>query len=72
VGHQDSFLRGLSKKTLHQRIAGGHADFFGEHAQRTWRNDEMDAANSVVLLEGSKHFDCEDRPAGASDGEDEG
>ncbi len=43
-----------------------------KHAQGAGRDDQMDATDARVVLEGAQHLDREDGTAGSGDGEDEG
>ena len=58
-------------KFFEEIAAARRAEFFGDHAQRILRGDEMNLADALIGFESAQHFASEDRAgsAGKCEGE---
>jgi hypothetical protein len=66
-------LRGFrgrgAEKLFDEIVAAAQAEFFGEDAQRIFRDDEVDAGDAVVGFEGAEYLLRKNCARGAGDGE---
>ncbi len=75
VGEEGGAARGVAEEVFDEggaRAGFGQAEgggLFGEDAKGAGADDEVNAGNAGVLVEGAEHLDGEDGAAGAGDGE---
>ena len=62
-------LRRGAEEFLEQVGAAGDAEFFGQHAERVFRSDKVDAGDAGVGFKGAECLAGEDCAGSAGDGE---